>query len=68
MYIVLVTEGKRESVDSAFIRLFATEEAATTFVEEIRDVGKKYWIKAEIVPEGVEIELVDGYYDYSGLR
>lgn len=62
--IVLVTKGKRESVDYAMIKLFYNKKEALEFIKNTNDIGKKYWTKAEVMFDGAESELVDGYHDY----
>lgn len=60
MYIVLVTEGKHESVDYVTVYTFATKAEAKACVdsEEHRfDPDQKYWISAEIVERSEKIEL-----------
>lgn len=64
MYIVLVTKGKREAVDYATVKLFSNKDDALKYIECTSELGKKYWTKAELVSDSVEIELVDGYYGY----
>ncbi len=55
--IVLVTRGKHESVDYAGVYLFDNMGDAQKFCKS-KNTGKiKYWTKAEIIPNGIEIEL-----------
>lgn len=55
--IVLVTRGKRESVDFATVRLFDSVASADAFVEEVCTGPVKYWTHAEILRDGDEVEL-----------
>lgn len=55
--IVLVTEGKDDSVDYAKVVLFTDRKLAEMFVNR-NNTGKiKHWKKAEIVEDGERIEL-----------
>jgi len=58
MIIVLVTRGKHESVDFAFIMMFDTTIEANSYVEGINTGKCKYWTHAEIMMPGEEIELM----------
>jgi len=58
MITVLVTHGKHESVDYAFIMIFDTLIEANSYVEGIRTGKCKYWTDAEILTPGEEIELM----------
>lgn len=55
--IVLETKGKRESVNSAKILLFSDPLLAACYVAKVSTGPVKYWVKAEVVREGEEVEL-----------
>ena len=55
--IVLVTKGKRESVEFATVRLFDSVTNANAFVEEVRTGPVKHWTHAEILRDDEEVEL-----------
>ena len=57
MFIVLVTSGKNESVESVQVRLHYSKTEAEKFCLEMRSGKVKYWTKAEIVDDGEEVEL-----------
>lgn len=67
MYIVLVTQGKRESVDYVTVKLFDSKSDAQIYCGNVSDTGTKYWTRAQIVPEGVEIEDLCGYHEEEGI-
>lgn len=56
--LVLVTEGKHESVDYAKVVTFASKLAALGFCEANNTGRTKYWKKAEIVEDGERVELL----------
>lgn len=64
MALVLVTTGKHESVDTAEVRIFDNNEAAELFCKKKSTGPKKYWTKAEIVLDGLEISLCNPSGDY----
>ena len=58
--LVLVTEGKNESVDRAVVRTFPSTEDANNFVEitnEKYSPEQKHWTYAEIVRDGEIVKL-----------
>lgn len=55
--IVLITEGKRESVDYATIRLFSTLSEAQDFSHNTSTGRIKYWTNAEILQDGEKVDL-----------
>ena len=55
--IVLVTKGKHETVDYAQVMIFNTACLAEIYCKQTNTGKEKYWVKAEIVGEGKEIEL-----------
>ena len=58
MYIVLVTKGKRESVDYASVQVFSDKLDAIEFIQANESkVQTKYWTKCELVNQGEEVEL-----------
>jgi len=57
MIIVLKTSGKHESVDYAEVRLFDDRKSANVYCDMVSTGHKKYWVNAEIISEGKEIEL-----------
>lgn len=60
MYIVLVTEGKHDSVDDVRVAAFNTRADAQTYVDATEnqfDPEAKYWRSAEIVTQYERIEL-----------
>lgn len=64
MSIVLITKGKHESVDTAEIKIFSYLKPAEEFCAKTSTGMRKYWIKAEIIDEGVEISLNSPEGDY----
>lgn len=62
--IVLVTDGKHESVDSASVRLFENKTDAEAFIALTCSGPKKYWTHAEIVEVGEVIEIHQPEGDY----
>lgn len=59
MIIVLITQGKNESVDYLAIHLFKDDEKdkAEAFCKEVTDKDpERYWTFAEIIQEGETIE------------
>lgn len=56
--IVLVTEGKHESVDYVTVFMFDTEDEASKFCKEKSTGKQKYWIDACIVLLGDKIYLM----------
>ena len=62
--IVLVTEGKHESVDYAKIATFENRIAALEFCKANNTGRKKHWKKAEIIEDGEQVELCQpDYYE-----
>lgn len=62
MYIVLITSGKREDVETASVMLFEGPELAQEYVDSVnQETGTKYWRKAQIVSEGVATDDICGY-------
>ena len=57
MYIVLVTQGKHESVDYATVRTFDDLDAANMFIKKTATGKQKYWVDATLVEDGEELEL-----------
>lgn len=55
--IVLVTRGKRESVDYAKVLLYETPQLAREACQRMNTGPKKYWTRADIVQDAEEIEL-----------
>lgn len=56
MCIVMVTEGKREVIDNAWVSLFNSPEEAKEYIRKTNNTGEKYWTKAQLVEEGIEID------------
>ena len=55
--IVIVARGKgREGAHWITPKLFNTKEEAEKFIESVNDLDSKYWIYAEIVGDGEEVE------------
>lgn len=63
MYIVLVTQGKKESVGHVTVKLFDGKSDAQIYCGNVSDTGTKYWTRVQIVPEGIEIEDLCEYHD-----
>ncbi len=61
--IVLVTEGKHESVDYVKVMLFDNRTLALEFCKVNNRGPKKNWVYAEIIDAGTRIEL--GQADYN---
>lgn len=61
--IVLITEGKNESVDYATVRVFPNKIDALFFCKENATGKQKYWKACEIVGNGERIELCRPEYD-----
>lgn len=57
MIIVLVTEGKHDSVDYATVKLFEERFQAEDFCKTANTGKQKYWRSAEILRDGEQIEL-----------
>ena len=60
MYIVLITEGKNESVDNVTVKLFEEKTKAEEFCKVTTDdetLNKKYWTLAEIIDDGKRYEI-----------
>jgi len=57
MFIVLATSGKHDSVDYASVHLFDDESDALAFCLKNNTGPKKYWVKAEVVQQGIQVEL-----------
>lgn len=59
--LVLVTEGKNESVDRAIVRTFQSREDANVYVNTINEKyspEQKHWVYADIIRDGEVIELI----------
>ena len=59
--LVLVTEGKNESVDRVIVRTFPSREEANHFVNTTNlkyCPDQKHWVYAEIVRDGEMVELI----------
>lgn len=56
--IVLETAGKHESVNYATIYVFQCQADAEAHIASVCTGKTKHWRNAEIVREGVEIELI----------
>ena len=56
--LVLVTEGKHESVDFAKVVAFDSYLAAIEFCQATNTGRTKYWKKAELVADGVKVVLL----------
>lgn len=61
--IVLITEGKHESVDCATVRLFLTSAEAVAFCNQKNTGKQKYWTKAEILEDGERVDLMQPQED-----
>ena len=61
--IVLVTEGKNESVDFAKVATFGNRIAALEFCKANSTGRTKYWKKAEIIEDGERVELCQPDHD-----
>lgn len=59
MIIVLVTNGKHESVDYAKIRMFESTWQADEFISSVSTGKCKYWTYAQIVEEFEQVELCE---------
>ena len=57
MIIVLITRVKWEYIDSAEVRLFDSVEIAEIFCRKMNTGHQKYWTKADIIKEAIEVEL-----------
>ena len=55
--IVLLTEGKHESVDYATVVLFNDRVAAIRFCKQMNTGKEKYWKNAEVVEDRVRVAL-----------
>jgi hypothetical protein len=64
--IVLETKGKRESIDYAKVLLFDDPLLAAQYVQRVNTGPVKYWVKAEVVRDGEEVELFmpEGPWEY----
>lgn len=58
MFIVLVTSGKGEEVDTVAVLLFETLEQAKVYAKRTSTYPeeKKYWTHAEVIEEGTVYE------------
>lgn len=63
LVIVLVTEGKYESVDYAKVATFGNRIAALEFCKANNTGRTEYWKKAEIIEDGEKVELCQPDYD-----
>jgi len=57
MFIVLITTGKHETVDTAEVRLYQNKEDAEKACKEISTGHTKYWTEAQILKNGEEVYL-----------
>jgi len=62
MILVLVTNGKNDSVDYVKVVTFQERFLAEKYITHIStDLYCKHWIKAKIVKEGEQVELYPTY-------
>lgn len=66
--IVLITEGKNESVDYATVRVFPNKRDALYFCKENTTGRQKYWKACEIVGNGERMELCRPEYDEDDIN
>lgn len=63
MEIVLVTEGKHETVDYVSVKVFDTMREALEFCDSKNTGKKKYWTDTTIIQSGEKIELIQPDYE-----